>query len=401
MLYPVMVRTGKAPTNPFRFGGLALDEAFADREAEVQELKTDILNGQDVVVFAPRRFGKSSLIWRTMRELVGQDVHIAYVNLMTTPTREKLAERLAAAIYEQVASPLSRVRDRALAPFRGLRISPKVTVNPETGAYSFTFGVDHTATEIHATLERLLELPGELGGGRDEQVGLVFDEFQEIETIDPTLPKLMRSVFQEQPEVSHVYLGSRRHLMERLFNDENEPFWRSAKKVELRLIDPKHFRAFIRERFRASNKDIELDLVDALLARTAGHPYATQELCYFLWDRTPFDGIAGAAELDAALAAVLDSEDAHFQARWEAASPSQKLVLAALAREPGRPLTSAYRNRHELPAASTVQTALDVLRERELIGRTGRGSYEIVEPFFADWIQAFDRPPDEPGGGER
>ena len=48
----------------------------------------------------------------------------------------------------------------------------------------------------------------------------------------------MRSVFQEQPEVAHVYLGSKRHMMRRLFSDENEPFWRSAKPVELGVIAP-------------------------------------------------------------------------------------------------------------------------------------------------------------------
>ncbi len=119
-----MAKTGKPPTNPFRFGGLALDEAFANREAEVQELKFDVLNGQDVVIFAPRRYGKSSLVWKAMQQLVGHDVLVAYVNLMTTPTKAKLAEKLAAAIYEHVASPAARAKERALAPFRDLRISP-------------------------------------------------------------------------------------------------------------------------------------------------------------------------------------------------------------------------------------------------------------------------------------
>ena len=50
--------------NPFNFGDLALDEGFTDREQELRELEADILNGQNVVVFAPRRFGKSSLVWR-------------------------------------------------------------------------------------------------------------------------------------------------------------------------------------------------------------------------------------------------------------------------------------------------------------------------------------------------
>ena len=36
----------------------------------MQELKFDVLNGQDVVVFAPRRYGKSSLVWRAMQQLV-------------------------------------------------------------------------------------------------------------------------------------------------------------------------------------------------------------------------------------------------------------------------------------------------------------------------------------------
>ncbi len=89
---------------------------------------------------------------------------------------------------------------------------------------------------------------------------------------------------------------------------------------------------------------------------------------------------------------MLRSENAHFQVRWEEASAAQKLVLAALAREPGRPLTGAYRSRHELPGPSTVQTALDVLRERELIARESRGSYRIVEPFLDLWILALNEP---------
>ena len=42
------------------------------------------------------------------------------MNLMTTPTREKLAEATAGATYEHVASALDRAREAAPAPFRGL-----------------------------------------------------------------------------------------------------------------------------------------------------------------------------------------------------------------------------------------------------------------------------------------
>jgi uncharacterized protein len=377
----------KNSLNPFNFGALALDESFADRESELTELTSDVRNGQDVVVFAPRRWGKSSLVWRAARTLAAEGVMVAQVDLMTTPTKESLAAALAGSIFDQIASTLERVRERALAPFRGLQIQPTINVNPEDGSFSFSFGVAQRPAEIDATLERLLELPGELGAARNRRTALVIDEFQEIVEIDPALPKLLRSVFQKQPEVAHVYLGSKRHIMERIFSDANEPFWRSAKSIELGPIDPAPFADFVVERFQASGRAIARTTVDELLARTGGHPYATQELCYFLWEQTPDDEVASGEQLRQALEAVLHSEHAHFSLLWEGLSSVQRLVLQALAREAGRPFTAEYRARHDLPAATNVQKALRALTQREVvIGEDG--SYAVAEPFLAEWVRA-------------
>src|ERR671930_1346969 len=117
-----------APTNPFRYGALALDEAFTDREAELAELVADIRNGQDVVLFAPRRYGKSSLVWRVVQRLVRRGVLVGQIDLMSTPTRERFAERLAATIHDEVASRLYKAKER-LSVFSGLRVTPTITVN--------------------------------------------------------------------------------------------------------------------------------------------------------------------------------------------------------------------------------------------------------------------------------
>jgi uncharacterized protein len=84
--------------NPFRFGDLALDEAFTDRERELRALEADILNGQNVVIFAPRRYGKSSLVWRAAQRLTAKKVLVAQVDLMTAVTKEQLAAKLAQSI---------------------------------------------------------------------------------------------------------------------------------------------------------------------------------------------------------------------------------------------------------------------------------------------------------------
>jgi hypothetical protein len=372
--------------NPFRFGALALDEAFTDREPEIDELVADVRNGQDLVVFAPRRYGKSSLIWRVAQQLVTEDVLIAQVDLMRTPTKEKLAEKLAQTIHEEVASRLFRARER-LRVFAGLRIKPTVTVDPDDGSLSFGFDARADKHDIDATLEGLLALPGRLAAERDRRVALVLDEFQEVVDIDPGLPKLMRSVFQEQPEVAHVYLGSKRHMMQRIFNDENEPFWRSAKQFELGVIPPVLFESFASRQFEQTGRTLGAEASSGVLELTGGHPYATQEAFYFLWEQTPAGETADTDRLERALDALLRSEHAHFSLLWERAAAAQRRVLQALAAEqPGRPLSSDYQQRHSLPVTATVQTALDALTNAELLSRVGRGEYRIAEPFLSEWI---------------
>src|SRR5438552_1827485 len=215
-----------APTNPFQYGALALDQAFTDREREIAELSADVRNGQDVVIFAPRRYGKSSLIWRVVQRLVKRGVLVGQIDL--------------------------------------------------------------------------------------------------------GLPKLMRSAFQEQPEVAHVYLGSKRHMMERIFNDANEPFWRSAKQMELGVIDPAAFEPWVLERFEQTGKRVSADALARAFEITRGHPYATQELFYFLWGQTSAGATAGLDQLELALEGTLRSENAHFGLLWDSLAAAQRLVLLAL-----------------------------------------------------------------------
>jgi uncharacterized protein len=103
---------------------------------------------------------------------------------------------------------------------------------------------------------------------------------------------------------------------------------------------------------------------------------------------TPPDGTATSDRLDAALEGVLRSEHAHFSLVWDDASAVQRLVLGALAREPGRPFGKEYRARHRLPSASNLQKALGALVARELVARVETGSYRIAEPFLAEWVEA-------------
>ena len=370
--------------NPFKYGPIALDESFTDRDQELAELRSDALNGQDVVIFAPRRFGKTSLVRRVAQELGRRKALVAEVNLMFTPTKEKLAGRLAQEIAEHLLGVMGRAREN-LRAFSGLQVTPTVTVDPMDGSLSFSFAGGHTPEDVDATLERLLRMLAEISIDRKRPVVLIMDEFQEIADIDPGLTKLLRSVFQEQPEVAHIYLGSKRHLMERIFNDENEPFWRSAKRTELRTIDAEAFKPFILSGFRDHGREIDDEVADRLLAITGGHPYATQELAYFLWAETGPGERADQHRLEEAMTRVLRSEHSHFSDLWDRATSNQRLLLTALAAEAGRPLSEGYRARHHLRGSSTTQKAIDALVHQEIVTREA-GFVQICEPFYGEWI---------------
>ena len=371
-------------SNPFKYGPIALDESFTDRDAEVAELSADALNGQDVVIFAPRRYGKTSLVHRVAQRLATRRALVAEVNLWFTPTKERLAGRLAREVAD-ILGLAGKAREIARA-FAGLRITPTITIDPNDGSLSFSFAAGHASQDVDDTIEHLLRMLAETAVGRKRPVVLIMDEFQEIAEIDPGLTKLLRSVFQEQPEVSHIYLGSKRHLMERIFNDANEPFWRSAKRVELGPIEPEAFRPFIVAGFRDHGRNVEDGVVDRVLAVTGGHPYATQELCYFLWAETPAKRVARDGQFDAALTKLLRSEHSHLSDLWDRATANQRLLLAALADAPGHPLSEDYRARHGLRGASTTQKAIDGLVKQEIVAKAG-GFVRIAEPFYAEWIR--------------
>ncbi|HET9214254.1 MAG TPA: ATP-binding protein [Gaiellaceae bacterium] len=375
-------------TNPFTFGALALDRAFTDRERELRELAADMRNGQDVLVYAPRRYGKSSLVLRAAQEAIRDGLLVAYCDLMKTPTKERLAAALAKTVYRDLSGAVGGTLERAANLFRGLRVVPTMEVDPTDASLRFTFHAARRRADIDDTIEALLALPGEIAAERERRVVLVFDEFQEIVSLDPAFPNLLRAVFQEQPEVAHVYLGSKRHVLERIFEDRNEPFWRSAKRLEIGPIEPSAFAPFLRARFDATEKGIDDEALDRVLDATGGHPYGTQELAYFLWELVPRGHFARLADVETAVEQALRSEHNHFAKLWDDAPHAQRLVMLALADEPTRsPYAAAYAEAHDLPPKPALQRAIGALVSKEVAGRDPEGVYRIVEPFFADWLR--------------
>jgi hypothetical protein len=371
--------------NPFRFGSVVRGDSFTDREREAAELRRDLDAGQDVVLLAPRRFGKTSLAEQVIASARADGHRIGYVDLDRVASKEQLADALAATAYAEIDTGPGGLAERARAFAERLRIRPRVQLEPDGVSFSFEPAV--ASTDIDETVDELLGLAGSVQTQRGEPVAWVFDEFQEITRLDAHYPRRWRAVFQRQPDVAHVYLGSKRHVLARLFTEENEPFYRAAKVGELGPIPVEEFAAFLRERFAAGGKTIGDRAVEALLELTNGAPYTTQALAYFVWDETPPRGTADLAVFERGLERTLDAETSHYSTLWETLTTHQRTLLQALAAEsPARPLQDAFRRRHRLGSTSRVQRAADALIGRELLRSEGRGVLAIADPLLARWL---------------
>ena len=136
----------------------------------------------------------------------------------------------------------------------------------------FQFGKIAQQTDV----ETILNIPQQISSETAKPIGIAFDEFQEIERIDPFLINWMRSSFQHHKNVSYIFLGSEQSLMEMIFNAEKSPFYEFAIKMHINPIAKNELATFIADKFNQKELRISNNTVDAILEKSEGHPHFTQ-----------------------------------------------------------------------------------------------------------------------------
>lgn len=371
--------------NPFRYGVVVSSDAFCNRKKELSDILRAIENSENLFIYSERRLGKTSLIHLTLESLSRKRYVAAYVDLWPTDGESSFAMATAKAIAEAASTSVDRVLDTAKAFFG--RLAPSITVD-EQGKPQVTFGVSRTS-EPDLDLEEVLAAPAKIAAQGKRKVVVVFDEFQQVlEYGSDRVERRLRSAIQTHKNVSYIFLGSRKHLIQKMFLDRSRPLYRSGGHYPLEMIEEKHWMPFIRERFHRANKQIADEQVHSLCGLSQGHPFYTQHLCHALWELCE-EG-AGVTEglIETALQTLLERESYAYTTLWESFSLNQRRLLKGLANESGveKPFSSDFIRRNRLRSASNVQRALEPLLERDVVDRDN-GSYIVTDRFFRIWIQ--------------
>ena len=118
--------TVMAADNPFVYGEIVAAGAFADRDDEFHRLTEDLRAGQKIFLISPRRYGKSSLIRRSLDALAKERVLTVSVTVAGSSSYVGFLEAYAQALLA-ADTPVGRLRAWAMELFRVVR--PEVTVD--------------------------------------------------------------------------------------------------------------------------------------------------------------------------------------------------------------------------------------------------------------------------------
>lgn len=218
---------------------------------------------------------------------------------------------------------------------------------------------------------------------------IVLDELQQIlEYESDIVERRLRSAVQRQDNVAFIFLGSRKHLIQKMFSDRSRPLYRAGGHYPLNRISSSHWLPFINNKFIQCNREIPEAIIESIVALTDGHPYYTQHLCHAVWERTPEGQVASSETVVQSLDLLLDREDYAFSTLWDSLATNQRKMLEALAAEftPVRVYSADFIKRSGLRTPSASQRVVGALQDRDLIDHEG-GSYFISERFFRLWLR--------------
>ncbi len=370
--------------NPFVYSHPLLPDDIIDREGETRELLGNAVGGHYVRLYAPRKYGKTSLLQRALRDGEREEGLIpVLVDLYRVVSLADVTVRLERAYARHLKGAI-RARVDQFLQRTGIGLSLGVT------GISARIQLDPKADPLPA-LHALLDLPLRLEQSGGYRALIAFDEFQDVQKV-PDLDGLLRSHIQYHGDVaSYVFAGSEPGLMKQLFEDRDRPLYGSAVPTRLGRLAPEDVGAYAAERFEESGRGVG-DALGPLLRSAAGHPQRAMLLAHRLWAVVRPGETATLEDWHAAHEAALAELEAEFDAEWRHLDTSSQKTLRSLVEGAGSPYRGDVLRRLAL-TKDMVRKALPRLAASALIERNG-DRHEIVDPLFAEWIARGADPPE-------
>ena len=375
--------------NPFVYSHPLAPEQIIDRDEETETLLRHVVGGHYVRLFAPRKYGKTSLLKRALRDGEAREGLVPIlVDLYRVSSIADVTVRFERAYSKQLKGALrTKVED----------FLQKTGIGLSLGAYGISAKLQLSrggGVDPLPALHALLDLPLRLEESGGYRAFIALDEFQDIDKV-PDLDGLIRSHIQHHGEVaSYAFAGSEPGLMKQLFETKDRPLYGSAVPLRLQRLANDEIAPYVSDRFRQNGRAVG-EALNPLLDSAQGHPQRAMLLAHRLWEEV---GVGEEATLDdwrAAHAAALAELNPEFDAQWRGFDTSEQKTMRAVIAGAGSPYRADVLRRLEL-TKDMVRKALPRLSATAEI-ETIDGKHAVVDPLFAEWVERINEGLPDPG----
>lgn len=363
----------------FSVGKPVVGKNFYDRTEMKEELKSLLASGQNFMIKAPRRYGKTSLVKQTMYEL---EKDYLYLDIRKIPRLSIITEQIMEYAYEQagIKGFFRGIKDNVISYLKNSKHSVKIKY--EILEYSAEF-----FTSKREPFEYFLEALSTLEKVATElkkKFIIVFDEFQDVKRLnyeDIDFLEIIRGEIQHHQNVTYVFLGSIEHLMTQIFENKKSPFFNFCIKLKLAPFDTKELLMQLKTAFQSSGIMFEnLDELDKLLHRLNGHPSNTILTMYMLLNT--------AQQKKKVILRNSDLDLAYETAYERSLSLVEQYIIELNNRANYHDVLYRLANKEKQELSSqAVNQVLKGLLELGYIARMSRGEYLILDGFLEEYLK--------------
>jgi len=370
-------------TSPFIFGTTVTDEAFINRTDEIKKLSDNLTSGINTALISPRRWGKSSLVEKTIADLVkkNKNIRIAMIDLFTVNSSEQFLEKFAHELIKSSSTKWQEWVKNTRSFFKIL--IPKINIGIDP---AHDFSISFNWDEMKKNEDEILNLPEMIANRKKIKIIVCIDEFQNIAGFNDfnSFEKKLRAVWQRQHNVTYCIYGSRRHMMDDIFNNPCKPFYRFGDLIHLGKIARNEWIRFLSDSFTKTGKKISNYDAELIAGLMQCHPWYVQQLAHYTWNIT-YDEVTRTI-IEKALSELINANTPFYQKEAETLSSTQLNLLIAILNGEKQLTSVSVMYTYHLGTPRNVSRNKTQLINCDIIQAAGNG-FEFVDPAFELWFR--------------
>ncbi len=369
----------------FIHSALVDKENFLNLEKERDLLISALIKGERIVIYGRRDTGKTSLIKNIAIPLFkkkNKSCFVLYVDFMEVKNLEAIHHRVRLSFQRAFAEtfPSKRKLSATVDLIKNLR--PSINIDP-LGGFNVTIEAANRKESIEF-MDIFRELQNMIKN--DIKVALIMDEFQDIAMVEQA-QGLFRSAIQElSVDMPIIILGSKQHLLSKIFAQPNAPFAGWGKDLQIGKIPHEEFFQYMQERFVLKNISIDFDTSRTLQNQMQRIPEPINMVCDHIFNYYSEGTEVNSSILSQAIAGLVENRASRYEQFLSTFTHFEENILTLISKEqPVRHiLGKAFLSKTDA-SAKGVDNIIKRLENKALIYHEKEG-YVMADPLLSHYL---------------